>query len=514
MAETKIHYGPYEAQCKGGIPSNAVTKTNSETKETWVLYIPTDKGALFHTSTERYVIGEGGRGSAKSTTLRWDAHLRNLMIPGHRALLLRRTFPQLENSHFAQAMEEGKMLGCQRDFNQTKHFLEYNNGSLLKFGACPDDSYVLSYLSQEWDWIGFDELTTFPYDMFSRILQSARIPKSKQKNDRKAFIRAATNPIGEGASWVKRYFIDKSVDRSENAKYKKEEWRSIKMNLVDNPHMDKEEYEQSLQMLGSDVLRRAYVDGEWLVEGQFFSEFKEKREDGRVWHVINEMPRMLHEDQMIPIVQVPFIEITRCIDWGYSEAEPGYCAWIAHLPDGTALVFKEVVFKQMIPEDVAGKIIEMSRGMRIRRTVGDPMMWAEREGRSIAHHFASKGLSMYPANNDRENGWVALHTWLVSTYDDGFGERPRMQFLSPQQGDWDYGCPYAIRTLPSLQVDPKNPRDIMEGSGVEDHAADALRYWASNWPAPSRLPNKRDSLPAELREIVYGGQDNPEGVLR
>lgn len=510
----KINYGPYEEMCKGGVPSNAVTKTDDKTGETWVLYIPTDKGALMHTATERYVLGEGGRGSAKSTTLRWDAHLRNLMIPGHRALLLRRTFPQLENSHFAQAMEEGKMLGCKRDFNQTKHFLEYNNGSLLKFGACPDDSYVLSYLSQEWDWIGFDELTTFPYDMFSRIVQSARIPKSKQKNSRKAFIRAATNPIGEGASWVKRYFIDHSVARDENTKYKKEEWRSIKMNLVDNPHMDREEYEQSLQMLGNDVLRRAYVDGEWLVEGQFFNEFKEKQ-DEKDWHVVNEMPLYNYEGRRIPIVDVPWIEVSRAIDWGYSEAQPGYVAWIAHLPDNTYLVFKEMVFKGKIPEVAARMVMERSEGLKVTKTMGDPMMWQEKTGESISHLFAKKGLSMYPANNDRENGWVALHSWLVTTYDDGFsGEKPRLRFLAPQGGDREYGCPYAIRTLPSLQTDPKNPRDITQSGGEEDHAADALRYWASNFPNPTREPRPQNYLPPEMRSVMYGGMDGEESQLR
>lgn len=510
----KIHYGPYEKQCEGGIPEEAVVKSSDDGSESWVLYIPTPKGKLFHDSNERYVLGEGGRGSGKSTTLRWDAHLRNLMIPGHRALLLRRTFPQLENSHFAQVMEEGKALGCKKDFNQTKHFLEYNNGSLLKFGHCASDADILSYLSQEWDWIGFDELTTFPYDQFIRISASARMPKSKSKGKRQAFIRAATNPIGEGASWVKRFFIDKSVSKDENRKYRPEEWRSIKMNLVDNEHMDREEYEQSLQMLGSDVLRRAYVDGEWLVEGQFFAEWKDRHE-GKNWHVVTEMPLYEYEGRRYPIVEVPWIEITRAVDWGYSEAQPGYVAWIAHLPDGTYLVFKEQLLVGKIPEVAAGMIKERSEGMKVTKTMGDPMMWQEKTGESISHLFAKRGVSMYPANNDRENGWIALHSWLVTTHDDGFfGTRPRLQFLAPQGGDREYGAPYAIRTLPSLQTDPKNPRDMMQSGGEEDHAADAMRYWASNFPNPTRMPKKENHLPQEVREAIYGNDDSDYGDLR
>lgn len=513
----KIDYGPYEEQCKEGIPENALTKTNNDTGDVRILYIPTEKGALFHESTEPNVLGEGGRGSAKSTTLRWDAHLRNLLIPGHRALLLRRTFPQLRGSHFARTQMEGKLLGCKKDFNQSKFFLEYNNGSLLQFGHCESDAAIMDYLSQEWDWIGFDELTTFTFDQFIRISASARIAIGEGGSQRQAYVRAATNPIGAGASWVKRYFLDRSVSEEENPEYRKEEWRSIKMNLKDNPHMNRQEYERKLLMLPNESLRRAYIDGEWLVEGQFFSEFREKlmpEQGGRDWHVVTEMPKMEHEGRMIPIVEVPWIEITRCIDWGYSEAEPGYCAWIAHLPDGTCLVFKEWVFTQRIPEDAARIIIERSEGMKIRKTIGDPMMWAEREGKSISYHFAQKGLSMYPANNERENGWIALHTWLVVTYNDGFGDRPKMQFLAPQHGDREYGAPYAIRTLPSLQVDPKNPRDLLEGTGIEDHAADALRYWASNWPSPTRVPDPAKRLPAEIRDVMYGGQDDDPSQLR
>jgi hypothetical protein len=68
---------------------------------------------------------------------------------------------------------------------------------------------------------------------------------------------------------------------------------------------------------------------------------------------------------------VPWIEITRAVDWGYSEAQPGYCAWIAHLPDGTYLVFKEWVFKGKIPEVAAKTILERSPDMKVTKTMGD-----------------------------------------------------------------------------------------------------------------------------------------------
>lgn len=502
-----IHYGPYEEMCKGGIPENAVTRVVGE--DTWVLYIPTEKGEIFHASTEPYVLGEGGRGSAKSTTLRWDAHLRNLMIPGHRALLLRRTFPQLRGSHFANVAKEGKQLGLKKDFNQSKYFLEYDNGSLLQFGHCESDAAIMDYLSQEWDWIGFDELTTFTFDQFIRISASAR---STEGSGKMSFVRAATNPIGEGASWVKRYFIDRSITDDENPSYLKEEWRSIKMNLKDNPHMNEQEYRRKLLMLPGETMRRAYIDGEWLVEGQFFSQWSENK-DGKPWHVIQELPTI----RGVPIHRVPWVQITRAIDWGYSEAEPGWCGWFVQMPDGTAICFKEWVFNKHnapTPEHAARKIVEMSRGLNIRFSVGDPMMWQERTGESIAETFAKNGLTMLEANNDRENGWVRLHSWLSTEYNDGMGPRPRLQFLAPQGPGSDLGVPYAIRTLPSLQTDPKKPRDITQQTGIEDHAGDGCRYWASNRPAPSIEPPKSlDWAAKEIRRSMGMLEDGEDMAL-
>lgn len=487
------------------IPENAVTTVNPD-GTLKILYAPTAKGSEFHQAEEPYCLGEGGRNSGKSHALRWDAHLRCLMSPGFRALLLRRTFPQLRGSHFDATEREGKLLGCPKPFNQTKYHLDYANGSKLQFGHCESDAAILDYLSQEWDWIGFDELTTFTFDQFIRISGSARSPLD---SGRRAFVRAATNPVGTGAGWVKRYFIDKSVSEEENPSYRPQDWRSIKMNLGDNPYADPE-YIKRLEMLPSESLRRAYIDGEWLIEGQFFSQFKEKVQGGGDWHVISEMPRL----DGVPLHQVPWIQIVRCLDWGYSEAEPGYCAWIAMLPDGTAIVFKEWVFRGKIPEAAAEGIKERSVGLQVRFTMGDPMMWQERTGESIAETMGRHGVSMIPANNDRENGWMRLHSWLSTVYNDGTGPRPRLQFLTPQEPGTGLGAPYAIRTLPSLQTDPKKPSDITQETSVEDHAADALRYWAINRPSPSREPQKTlDWIAPEIRRAIYsdGGEGDPLG---
>lgn len=483
------------------------------------LYIPNDKLIGFHASEAPFTLSHGGRNSGKSHALRWDAHMRNMAIPGHRALLLRRTFPQLRNSHFGPAEIEAKKLGAS-PLHKNDHRIIYANGSLLQFGHCESDAAIMDYLSQEWDWIGFDELTTFRFQQFMRISASARTTKL---SGRKAYVRAATNPIGEGAGWVKQFFIDKSITAEENEDYRPEEWQDFPANLDDNEYADKEAYERKLAMLGGkdSALRRAYRFGEWLVEGQFFSEWRPKNliidkasgeEQLIPWHVITELPTVGGKS----IWDVEWIHITRAIDWGYSEMQPGWCGWFAHLPDGTAICFKEWVFSQKVPEDAARMIKEKSRGMKIRYTVGDPVMWWERSGESIAETLRKNGVWMTEADNERETGWIRLHSWLVLTHDDGLGERPKLQFLASNGAD--LGAPYAIRTLPSLQTDPKKPADCSQGEGVEDHAADAIRYWAMSRPMPSRETTpglEALKVPEELKASMMAalGQTDDQGIL-
>src|SRR6266850_2672960 len=195
----------------------AVSVANFEGEEI-VLYAPMDdpqcNQVAIHESNAPNLLALGTRGTGKSTTLRWDAIIRCLTFPNFRALILRRTMPDLRKSHLAFIDYEMRMLGGV--FLHTTFEAKFPNGSVLQFSHCEKMTDVLNFLSSEWGFIGFDELSTFTLEMFLQISAAARAPLSAPYV---AIVRACSNPLGPGAAWMKQWFIDRDVNLAEYPDY-------------------------------------------------------------------------------------------------------------------------------------------------------------------------------------------------------------------------------------------------------------------------------------------------------
>jgi phage terminase large subunit len=449
------------------------------------LYNPTPRQDAFHLSTSPNVLFGGAAGGGKSHCLRWDAYMRCFSQPGYRALLLRRTYPELADTHIERVLMEVaqfKAFGIAIEYGKTEFKLRFPNGSILQFGHCEDDSTVSKYLSTEYDWIGFDEASTFEERHYLWISSRARSTKPGVQ----ALVRCASNPGGVGALWLKKRYIDKDIDFEDDEAYDPNEYEFIPSKLTDNPHLG-DDYRKRLLALPSAALRRAYLYGEWDVfEGQEFAEWRSEK------HVIDELPTLNGK----AITEIPWIECFRAIDWGYTEH--GVCGWYVCMPNGRIIKFKEYVFKTTIAKNVAKQIKEMSQGLRIRYTIADPSMWMKggAMGESIAETFAKAGVGLIQADNDRINGWQRLHHWLTETVDQD--EIPLIQF-------YRHGCPYTIRTLPMMVSDPKRPGDI-KSRAVEDHGADETRYAIMSRPSASVKRNKKIVIPGtvawEVKKIL------------
>lgn len=123
--------------------------------------------------------------------------------------------------------------------------------SILQFGYLENANDRYNYQGGEYQFIGFDELTHIDYTsykyMFSRLrrLKGTNIPLR---------VRGASNPPDDDSGiWVKQRFIDEGPDVGRVF---------IPAGLDDNPYLDTEEYEKSLEELDP-VTRARLRDGNW-----------------------------------------------------------------------------------------------------------------------------------------------------------------------------------------------------------------------------------------------------------
>lgn len=435
------------------------------------LYLPTPRQVEFHESTAKHTLFGGAAGPGKSHALRWDVYRRCLTYPGYEALLLRRTFPELEKTHMRRASREAPHIDA--TFVPSDHVLRFANGSILEFGHCDNDAAISKYLSTEYDWIGFDELVTFDAATALEIMTRARSSKPGVR----AMVKAGSNPGGVGALWVLDFFIDHNPDRERYPGYRAEDWNFIPAQLDDNPYRDVE-YEQALTVL--DPARYQQLrHGNWRVfDGQFFGKWSEAAHvldlnisrDGATWFC--------------------------SLDWGFNA--PGVCLWWAAMADGHFLIVDEYKFKETTVKDVAATIRAKSKDLglsRVPQVWADPAIWQRtgQVGESIGETFGRLHVPVVKSDNDRINGWQRVQEMLRAAPDG----RPWLQ-VHPR-------CQYLMRTIPAAVRDTDEPEDV--DTACDDHALDALRYgamsrrrWTNQTPTPAIVPGSVGALIESMRQ--------------
>lgn len=434
-------------------------------------YIPTDKQLEFHTCPAPNVMLEGARGTGKSVAIRNDAHMRAMAVPGLTYLIIRRTMPELRKTHLKFIDMEMKRLGGR--FNKTEGIAYYPNGSLGFFGHCETEDDVMKLLSSEYAVIYFDEITTFTQKQIQDIGTCCRVPEG---SGLLALIRSGTNPIGVGADFIRSYYIAKDVDPMEDDEYNPDDFVAISTKMEDNPHIDEKQYRKKFAGMPEHI-RQAWLEGEWIMEGAYFSDFKPvvKGPDGVAeveWHVIKKLPKIKHEGRLVPFyefVNQPWVKVYRAVDWGFFP-DPACCLWVAILPSGREIVFHEDTWFRHTAANVAEKIKEQSEDMRIAETFCDPRMFDNEEatGHSVGGIFEMNGVPLTKSKNDRAAAGFAIHEHLNTIMEDGF---PKLQIYVPGP---KRGCFMLYKTMPTLRMDKNDPRKIADGN---DHWTIALAYF-------------------------------------
>ena len=451
--------------------------TGSGTGLRW-LYQPTPKQVEAHLSRAPNLLYGGSAGGAKSHWLRWDFFKRCLSVPNYSAIILRRTFPELERTHMRRAIREVGLFGARLVDTEVR----FRNGALLEFGHAQDEKAVARYLSSEYDAIGFDEAATQEKRMLLEIASRTRSTIERVR----AVVRLTSNPGGAHTRYLVDRYITHQVSLEEDPFYEAADFDYIPSRLWDNPWlMDADgTFTTYIRRLGAlhHERRRQLLDGDWsALEGQFFPEFRQET------HAVTwDVPKGVHWE--------------RWVDWGY-HPHPGVCYWVACLPDKRLYIRYEWKFSGILSQDVAKGILDRTRALEhhlgqavtVRKTVVDPSMFHRTGhwGEAMAETFARNRVPCVRGDNDRVQGWQRVRHWL-QTAPDGV---PWM-VMHPS-------CTYGWATIPTLVFDTRGDKEGDLDTDGDDHGADAIRYGVMGRPAPTRWESTPTPLVGTAGELMH-----------
>ena len=443
-----------------------------------------DKNVIFHANEgpqtdflaadEKDVLYGGAAGGGKSYAMLIDP-LRNCHRKAHRALILRRSMPELrELIDKSRELYPQAFPGCK--FKEVEKIWNFPSGAKIEFGFLERDADVYRYQGQAYSWIGFDEITHLPTEFGWNYLAS-RLRTTDPEI--KTYLRCTANPGGVGAHWVKKRYVDSN---SPNESFIGDDGltrKFIPARLTDNPYLAKDGvYEQMLMSLPP-VQRKQLLEGNWDVnEGAAFVEF-----DPDV-HIVAPFS--------IPITW----ERIKGIDYGY--ASESACIWgSVDKADGTLIIYRELYRKGLTGVDLGSIItdMEMEDPLSVPGVL-DTSAWARTgtTGPTVGESLVKQGHKLRRADKNRIQGKIQIHEYL-KVQPNG---RPRLQIFNT--------CPNLIKELQSIPLDKRNPEDV--DTHAADHAYDALRYLIMSRP---RINNPIDNLRQFHRESIYKPSDDTFG---
>lgn len=222
--------------------------------------------ALAHLGDDNALYG-GRAGGGKSDALLMN-HCQFSGIPDFASLLLRRTYPQLNQPGGLIHRSRAWFGGTDALWNKTEKRWtfpgittsfpgsptnKYYRGSTLTFGHLQYEDDTDNYQGPSFNYVGFDELTQFSQPMYTYLFSRLRDAPGWSVVPH---MRGASNPGGRGHNWVKEMFIpDPDDPGASRATF-------IPASPEDNPGLDLEDYNKKLDML--DPLTRSQLkEGIW-----------------------------------------------------------------------------------------------------------------------------------------------------------------------------------------------------------------------------------------------------------
>ncbi len=442
---------------------------------------PNPKQELFYQSRTLYTAYGGAKGGGKTHAVRTKAVGGAIRWPGIRILILRRTYPELQQNHIEPIL---KLVPQEvASYNSALHTMYFVNGSVIKFGHYQSATAEQEYQGQEYDWIFIDEATQFSERAFKFLGGCLRGTSAVPKR-----FYITCNPGGIGHRWVKRLFIDRDYKTSRDNPEENEnpkDYAFIFASVEDNKHLLKSS-PAYLQMLSGlpENMRRAYRYGDWdALSGAYFLEFSEER------HVIRPFK--------IPGGWTRY----RSFDYGLDMLA---CLWVAIDGGGRCYVYREVKMPGLIVSEAARMIREHTLpDERVAVTFAPPDVWSRQKdtGRTMAELFWSGGVPIVRSDNNRTQGHMLVKEMLMNRTDG----RPGILFFDC--------CRELTADIQAILADEVNPSDCARQPHDVTHTVDALRNFCVSRTVPAQAVDTECREPPDAVEydgFMTGGEMKQE----
>lgn len=420
---------------------------------------------------------EGDRGGGKTDTplFKYTQHVNKGFGSHWRGLIFRREYKDLgdvinkSKRWFPRIFPEAK-------FYESASALKWvwPAGEELLFRHIKRKQDYQGYHGQEFPFIAWEELTTWPDDSLYMDMQSCA--RSSKKGVPSTII-STTNSYGVGHGWVKRRFEPGSnkiiTDKHGNKRVSIKLLRKENLALLEaDPDYEK----RLLTITENDAnKRKSWVGNSWdITAGGMIDDLWSDK---------------IHKIK--PFQIPPSWKIDRSFDWGSSA--PYSVGWwaeadetptiingqVRHFPRGTLFRIYETYGWNGVPNqgtkevdfDIADRVREIDQERfhnNVEAGPADASIFDQVNGHCIAWNMADKGVDWIPSNKSagsRKLGAALIRQLLVNTSNQ---DREYPHFYV-----FDH-CEQFLRTVPSIPRDQVDMDDVDTKS--EDHIWDEVRY--------------------------------------
>jgi len=305
----------------------------------------------------------GAAGGAKSSALLMAA-AADVDTPGYSALILRSTFPDLNQPDALIPRARDWWQGTEAHFSEREHRWTFPSGATITFGYLERDPHVYQYQGAAFQFIGTDELTQHTEFRYTYLASRLRRPSQGALSQVPLRLRGASNPGNVGHEWVKKRFLPAEFLRSKDPARFDQTWYHqgrffTPSRLDDNPTLDAVLYDrQSLAML-LPVVRKQLREGDWLAHegGHIKRDWLLPFDDlGDAYYIQHTGELAKHE----------WCQRIVCVDPAGGESDSAdYTAIVvvAITPKGSILII-EVVRERLAVENVVPRLAEVCRRRR------------------------------------------------------------------------------------------------------------------------------------------------------